>query len=127
MANALSIVKAAYDAFGRGDISAILDLVADSVDWNMLGPSFIPYTGRRTTKEDVKRFFAEVAQSDDIQSFEPREFIEAGPHVTVLGFERFISRPDGKLVETEWIHVFTVTEGKVTRWRGCYDTAARFV
>lgn len=30
MANALSVVKAAYDAFGRGDIAAILDLVADN-------------------------------------------------------------------------------------------------
>lgn len=127
MASSLSIVKAAYEAFGRGDIPAILDLVADTVDWNMPGPSSLPYTGRRTTKEEVKRFFAEVAELDDIQKFEPREFIDAGPHVTVLGWERFISRADGKVVETEWIHVFTVIDGKVTRWQGIYDTAARFV
>lgn len=38
MASALSAIKAAYDAFGRGDISAILDLVADYLDWKLLGP-----------------------------------------------------------------------------------------
>ncbi|CAG2156830.1 hypothetical protein LMG31506_05827 [Cupriavidus yeoncheonensis] len=127
MTNSLSVVKAAYDAFGRGDVPAILDLLADKVDWKMLGPPAIPYTGQRGSKEEVARFFAEVAQADEMQSFEPREFIEAGENVTVLGFERFMSRPEGRLVETEWIHVFTVHDGKVTRWRGCYDTAARFV
>ncbi|RWA56276.1 hypothetical protein AU476_03965 [Cupriavidus sp. UYMSc13B] len=127
MASALSVVKAAYDAFGGGDVAAILDLVADNVDWKLLGPPAIPYAGQRNSKDEVARFFAEVAQADDMQSFEPREFIEAGEHVTVLGFERFLARPDGKPVETEWIHVFTVDGGKITRWRGCYDTAARFV
>lgn len=127
MANALSVVKAAYDAFGRGDVPAILDLVADKVDWKMLGPPSIPYAGQRNNKEEVARFFAEVVQADDMQMFEPREFIEAGDHITVLGAERFVSRPEGRLVETEWIHVFTVVDGKVVRWRGCYDTAARFM
>ncbi len=45
----------------------------------------------RKWQDEVERFFAEVAQTDDIQSFDPREFIEAGEHVTVLGFERFVS------------------------------------
>jgi ketosteroid isomerase-like protein len=127
MASALSIVKAAYDAFGRGDVAAILDLVADKVDWKLVGPPAIPYAGQRNNKEEVARFFAEVAQADDLQLFEPREFIEAGEHVTVLGFERGMTRPEDKPFETEWIHVFTVRDGKVTRWRGFYDTAARFL
>lgn len=127
MATALSVVKAAYDAFGRGDVAAILDLVADKVDWKLLGPPAIPYAVQRNNKDDVARFFAEVQQADDTQLFEPREFIEAGEHVTVLGFERAMARQEGKLVETEWIHVFTVREGKIIRWRGAYDTAARFL
>ncbi|MCY1226170.1 hypothetical protein D9M68_506620 [compost metagenome] len=91
------------------------------------GAAAIPYTGQRNTKDDVARFFAEGGTADDIQLVEPREFIEAGEHVTVLGFERFMARAEGKLVESEWIHVFTVQDGKITRWRGRYDTAARFV
>ena len=29
----LKTIGAAYEAFGRGDVAAILDLVADDVDW----------------------------------------------------------------------------------------------
>jgi ketosteroid isomerase-like protein len=31
-----------------------------------------------------------------------------------------------KLFETEWVHVFTVKSGKITRWRGFFNTAARY-
>ena len=31
-----------------------------------------------------------------------------------------------KLYETEWVHVFTVKTGKISRWRGFFNTAARY-
>ena len=34
---AQEVVEAAYAAFGRGDVPAILDLVADTVDWRFHG------------------------------------------------------------------------------------------
>ncbi|MBK4735124.1 nuclear transport factor 2 family protein [Noviherbaspirillum pedocola] len=47
-------------------------------------------------------------------------------HVTVLGWERAMARDTGKAYESEWVHVFTAKGGKITRWRGFMDTAARF-
>jgi len=32
----------------------------------------------------------------------------------------------GRPFETEWLHLFTVKNGKVTRWRGFFTTAARY-
>jgi len=58
--------------------------------------------------------------------FEPREFIEAGEHVTVLGWERARALDTGLAFESEWAHVFTVVNGKITRWRGFLNTAARY-
>ncbi|HEY1216004.1 MAG TPA: nuclear transport factor 2 family protein [Bryobacteraceae bacterium] len=58
--------------------------------------------------------------------FEPREFIEAGDHVTVLGWEKSTALDTGKTFESEWVHVFTVQGGKITRWRGFFNTAARY-
>jgi ketosteroid isomerase-like protein len=72
-------------------------------------------------------FFESLPQADDIHAFEPREFIEAGEHVTVLGWEKTTAIDTKKLFETEWVHVFTVKSGKITRWRGFFDTAARYV
>lgn len=123
-AAAVEVVRQAYQAFGRGDVPAILNLVADQVDWRFLGAKRLPYTGAFKSKAEVGRWFASIAEVDDVQGFEPREFIDGGEHVTVLGWERTAARPGGKVFETEWVHVFTVRGGKITRFYGIYDTEA---
>ena len=47
MGAATTIVKQAYEAFGRGDVPAILNFVADEVDWEFVGSANLPYAGRR--------------------------------------------------------------------------------
>ena len=123
-ATAMEVVRQAYQAFGRGDVPGVLGLVADQVEWRFHGAKGLPYTGAWKTKAEVGRWFAAVAEVDDIKGFEPREFIDGGEHVTVIGWERTAAKPGGKVFETEWIHVFTVRGGKVTRFWGLYDTEA---
>jgi len=119
----VDVIRAAYEAFGRGDVPAIVNLVSEDVDWRFTGPKRLAYTGR-FKKTEVANWFADVAAADDIQAFEPREFIAGGDHVTVLGWESCTARPSGKVFETEWVHVFTVKHGKITRFWGMYDTEA---
>jgi ketosteroid isomerase-like protein len=123
---ATAIVQQVYQAFGRRDVPAILNVLADNVDWEFVGSPKLPYAGPRRDRSGVADFFQAVAQADDIQVFEPREFIEAGQHVTVLGWERSRAIDTGHPFETEWVHVFTVINGKITRWRGFFNTAARY-
>ncbi len=126
MSTPTEVAKQAYAAFGRGDIDAIVALVADQVDWELVGPAQLAYAGRRRTKQEVGSFFRDVMRSDDIQAFEPREFIEAGQHLTVLGWERTTALDTGITFESEWVHVFTVQNDKVTRWRAFLNTAGRY-
>jgi ketosteroid isomerase-like protein len=121
---ALEVVQAAYAAFGRGDIETILNSIADEVDWKFFGPKGLPFTGTFRTKGDIAKWFASIPEVDDIQEFEPREFISAGDNVTVLGWERTRARPSGKEFESEWVHVFTVRAGRIVRFWGMYDTEA---
>ena len=121
---ALEVVQAAYALFGRGDVPAILDLIADQVDWKFCGAKGLPYTGTFRTKADIAKWFASIPEVDEIQAFEPREFISAGDKVAVLGWERSRARPDGKVFETEWAHVFTVRAGRIVRFWGMYDSQA---
>jgi ketosteroid isomerase-like protein len=126
MGAAMTVVRQVYDAFGRKDVPAIMNLIADEVDWEFVGSSTLPYAGRRRSRKEVSDFFAAIPRADDIHAFEPREFIEAGEHVTVLGWEKSTAIDTGKPFETEWVHVFTVRNGKVARWRGFFNTAARY-
>jgi ketosteroid isomerase-like protein len=123
---ATAIVQQVYEAFGRRDLPAILSLVADDVDWEFVGSAALPYAGPRRDRQGVAEFFAAVAQTDDIQVFEPREFIESDEHVTVLGWERSKALDTGYAFESQWVHVFTVKNGRITRWRGLFNTAARY-
>lgn len=126
MGDATAVVQEIYAAFGRRDVPGILNLVAEDVDWEFVGSPGLAYAGNRRDRDGVGEFFAAVGTLDDIQAFEPREWLEAGPHVTVLGWEKSTTRDTGKDFETEWVHVFTVKDGKVSRWRGLFNTAARY-
>jgi len=121
---ALAIVQDCYEAFGRGDLPAILERVADEVDWKFCGPKRLPYSRQCRTREEVAQWFASVPAVDDILAFEPREFIAADEHLTVLGWERTSAKPNGRVFETEWVHVFTVRGGRIVRFWGMYDNEA---
>jgi uncharacterized protein len=126
MSEALNVVKQAYEAYRRRDIPAVLDLVAEESDWKFVGPASLPYAGLRRNRKQVADFFEALARVDETAAFEPREFIESGEHVTVLGWVKGTARDTQKTFDTEWVHVFTVRDGKITRWRGSADTAARY-
>lgn len=126
MSAALKIIQQAYEAFGRRDIPALLNLVADQVDWEFVGSASLAYAGRRQNKNEVASFFSALEKADDTLAFEPREFIDAGDNVTVLGWVKGIARDTKIPFETQWAHVFTVSDGKIARWRGFANTAARY-
>jgi uncharacterized protein len=66
-------VQALYDAFGRGDIPAILDMLADDIQWDQDAPSYgIPIYEPGVGKEQVKRFF-EALQDLEFLRFEPND------------------------------------------------------
>ncbi|WP_127996907.1 nuclear transport factor 2 family protein [Piscinibacter defluvii] len=124
MPSPTEIVQSLYAAFGRGDIAAVLDLLTDDVQWEHKGSSGAAYLRTARGRADVARWFGEVAELDEVQAFEPREFLAGTDHVTVLGWERTRARPAGGVFETDWMHVFTLRDGRVCRFVGLYDTAA---
>ena len=126
MGVALDVVQQAYAAFGRHDIPALMKLVAAEVDWYEICPASLPYSGPRRNPAEVGEFFAAIGQVEDITVFEPKEFIEAGENVTVLGYLEGFALDTKQKFQTEWVHVFTVQNGKITRWRGFTNSAARY-
>ena len=81
------MVQQIYAAVGRGDISAILDALADDVNWLLPGPADIPVTGKFHGRKQVAQFSATVAETVEIEQFVPQEFIAQGDKVVVLWFE----------------------------------------
>ena len=120
----VDVVRRTYEAVGRGDIPAVLDLLTDDVEWTLQGPSTIPFARTRRGREAVSEFFSSVAETLEFQQFEPREFVAQGNTVVVVGYERNLIKPTGRTFEQEWAHVYTLRDGKIAKFRAFEDTAA---
>ena len=120
----VQVVEQIYAAFERGNIQAIHHLLADDVDWEFPGPEDIPFGGGRRGREIVAQFFTSADETVEVEKFEPQAFVAQGDRVIVLGYERVRVKSTGHFYETDWVHVWTVREGKVVRLREYSDTAA---
>lgn len=119
----LSIVRRAYDAFGRADIPGLLALMDDHISWVTPGPADLPTAGTRTGHSGAVDFFQALAAVVDITRFEPREFIAQGDRVIVIGDETAHVRATGRAVEFRWVHAFTLRDGKVTAFEEFGDVS----
>ena len=121
----LATTRAVYDAFGRGDIAAILDACAPAIAWQSGGASDdFPAFGPRKGLDGVASFFKDVAANNQFTSFEPREFLASGDKVVVIGHYAITQKKTGKHLESDWVHVFTFAGGKCVAWRELNDSAA---
>ena len=117
------VLQQGYEAFARGDIPAILDLLTDGVEWIHQGPSVIPGAGTRHGHEGVAEYFSLLDESLEFEQFEPREFVAQGDTVVVVGLERSVSKATGHTIEQEWAHVYTLRGGKIATGLFIEDTA----
>lgn len=119
-----AVVRGIYEAFLRDDLPAVLDSLADDVEWTWYGPSDIPFAGTHHGREGVSNWFSVIAETIEFEQWEPREFVAQGDTVVVLGFERDTVKSTGRTFDQQWVQFFTLTNGKITRFRQFPDTAA---
>jgi ketosteroid isomerase-like protein len=125
MSNAnVALVQSLYAAFGRGEIRTVVDAADPRCVWRIVGRrSDFPTFGEFNGQSGVRTFFDTVAEHLDFKAFTPREFHGADDKVFVLGHYAITVKKTGKLVDTDWCHVFTVQNGKVTAFTEFTDTA----
>src|SRR4051794_31055165 len=121
----VEVVQQAYEAFGRGDILAVLSALTDDVEWTLQGPPAIPWAGTHRGREGVEEFFSLLGEGLEFELFEPLEFVAQGDTVVVLGHERSVVKPTGRRFEQEWAHVYTLRDGKIATGLFIEDTAAQ--
>jgi ketosteroid isomerase-like protein len=120
----IALVKSLYAAFGKGDIATIVAATTADVDWESVGrPSDFPSYGVRKGQAGVQEFFAIVGGSLTFSEFSPKQFHAAGNTVFALGHYVYTVKKTGKIAESDWIHVFTIADGKVKAFREFSDTA----
>ena len=120
----LGIVQQAYSHFKHGDIQSLLSLVSGDIEWELPEIENVPFSGKRRGKSEVQEFFSTLAASQDAVQFIPMEFITQGDKVVVLGHEEWKTKEGGHQFKTDWVHVFTIRNGRITCFKEYMDTAA---
>lgn len=118
------IVKKAYEYFANGDVAGLLELYTDDIKWQTPIVENAAYSGAREGKNAVAEFFEQLGASEEFSHFAPTEFIAQGDRVVVLGETTATVKATGHSFSTEWVHICTVRDGKISSFKEFFDNAA---
>ncbi len=120
----IKTIRMVYEAFGRGDVGAISDVVADDVDWaTEASGTGAPWYGPHRGRDGVAAFFTEFGSTMEVEQFTPLTF--AGTEDEVLTVVHCVarSRATGRQMAHDLHHYFRFRDGKIVYYRGTEDTA----
>ena len=120
----IKTIMSVYEAFGRGDVAAILDAVTSDVDWAAeADPAVAPWHGVRHGQDAVAAFFAEFGSTMEVEEFTPVSVAANDTDVLSVVQFRARSRATGKTATMHLHHFFKFRDGKIAYYRGTEDTA----
>lgn len=116
------LVKDAYAAYGRGDVAAVLSYMSPQIEWELASVPGLSFTGKRKGSEQVAEYFRIANEERTLRDFVPKEFIAQGNKVVVLGYGAWTVTHTGRDFDSDWVHVFTVEDGRITAFREFLDS-----
>jgi uncharacterized protein len=125
--SAREVVGTIYEAFARGDVTAILEHLSPDVAWDIWPDNFgqradLPHLRPRRGREEVAEFFAVVAEQTPY-AFTVHDLLADGSTVVAVASVDF-GLPNGGRYADEELHLWTLGEdGLVQSFRHYVDTA----
>ena len=117
----VDIIKSLYQAFERGDISSVLDVLDPNVEW--IESEGIPYGGTFVGHEAVLNgVFQKIGSEWDNFQAHVDEFLDAGDRVITLGFDSGTYKATGKSMRAATASIWTLKNGKVVKFVQYIDT-----
>jgi len=120
----IAFVQSMYQAFAARDIPRILDALSASVEWGEPPNPFNPAGGTRHGHEGFLEWLRVGNASEEVLVLEPHDFLANFNSVAVVGHTRCKVRATGKEYSTDFVHLVTLKDGKVQRFREFFDTYA---
>jgi ketosteroid isomerase-like protein len=116
-------IKAAWDAFQRGDPEGVLESYADDARWDGWNSKDLPGGGRFEGKQEIGRMLGHWGP-DNFEEFRatPDEFHEDGDVVIVLGHAEGRTKAGGSFT-APFVHVNRLRGGNVVEVLALTDTA----
>lgn len=121
----VSVLKSLYEAFGRGDVPAVLGAMSPDIRWHQAESNPYMPSGEAWVGPDaiLNNLFLKLGGEWDGFTVSPKSFYDAGDSVIVEVRYSGTYKASGKSMDAQVCHVWDVKDGKVTRFQQYVDTA----
>lgn len=114
-------IRKLYDAFGSGDVPAVLAAMDDKIDWQE--PAGLPYENQVGPQAVAENIFGPVTTQIEGFSVAAEEIIDGGDVIAAIGTYGGKGATNGVTLDTEFVHVWRFgADGKITGFRTYTDT-----
>ena len=117
-------MQSLYDAFARGDAGTVLGAFDPAIVWNQAESSPYaagnPFVGPQQVGEGV---FARLGREYEEFTVSPETLLQDGDVVIALGRYGGTFRATGRPLDAQFVHVWTLQDGRVMRFQQYTDTA----
>jgi ketosteroid isomerase-like protein len=122
--NNVTLIQDQYRAIARGDFAAFVNLLADDIEMEIVGPSAVPFVGSWRGRQQVVDAIGKNFSHLEDQHPEVQSVVAQGDMVVVTAKERGRIKATGRTYEVHWVQYFTFRNGKVVRFRELFDSGA---
>jgi ketosteroid isomerase-like protein len=118
----VALVRRGYEAFAKGDMATLRELIAEDVVWHVPGTN--PFSGKHRGRDAVFAMFARGAElSGGTERIELYDILANDEHGAAL--TRTTASRQGRQLDSLGIDVYQISNGKVTEvWDFIYDQRA---
>lgn len=116
------LIREMYTAFGKRDINSILAVLSPEVIWGEPDNPYNPSAGTRYGHAGFMVWWQIGKESEEILNIECRQFVAQHDTVAVAGYTKCLVKATGKSYATDFVHLITIRDGKIIRFREFFDT-----
>ena len=119
----VGLIKSLYEAFAAGDVPAVLGSMAEDIEWwEAEGNPWYPGRAFVGVQEVVEGVFGRIGTEFDGFEVVPERFLSDGDEVVMIGRYHGKGVATGKPLDAQALHLWTVRDGKVSRFQQFVDT-----
>jgi ketosteroid isomerase-like protein len=118
----IEITQRLYAAFASRNIPGILELLAEDIEWGEPENPFNPAGGTRHGHAGFLEWLDIGKNAEEILVLTPGKMLTDVDSVGVVGSMKCRALSTGKTYESDFVHVITIKDGKVTKFQEFFDT-----
>jgi ketosteroid isomerase-like protein len=118
----IKLVQQLYSAFSKGDIDTIISMLSPEVEWSEPPNPYNPAGGTRYGHKGFLEWINIGRQAEEILYLNLQKMLTDSDSVAVTGNMKCLAVSTGRTYESDFVHLITIRDGKVTRFQEFFDT-----